>query len=82
MIANYFSDILKLMVCKMLPHELVEVVKKVLTEEPEPPDKVNFTLDQAKAEIIKKAMNKDPAKRYQSSEELLAVLKGYIVASI
>tara|TARA_B100001013_G_C24283961_1_gene314044 strand:- start:310 stop:417 length:108 start_codon:yes stop_codon:yes gene_type:complete len=34
------------------------------------------------AEIIKKAMNKYSAKRYQSSEELLAVMKGYIVVSI
>lgn len=82
MIANYSSVILKPMFCKLMPHKLVEVVKKVLTEEPEPPEKVNLTLDQAMAEFIKKAMNKYSAKRYQSSEEILASLKGYIVASI
>jgi len=44
-IANYSSVILNPMVCKLMPHKLVEVVKKVLTEEPEPPEKVSPTLD-------------------------------------
>ena len=45
MIANYSSVILKPMVCKLMPHKLVEVIKKVLTEEPESPEKINLTLD-------------------------------------
>ena len=54
----------------------LEVAKRVLTEEPEPPGKVNLTLDPGISEVIAKAMNKDPDLRYQSMEELLASVKG------
>jgi serine/threonine-protein kinase len=58
----------------------LEVAKQVLTEEPEPAEKVNLMLDPEIAQIIKKAMKKDPNMRFQSFEEILALLRGGEVA--
>jgi len=59
----------------------LEVAKQVLTEEPEPIDEVNLTVLPQMTEVIQKAMDKDPDRRYQSVEELLAIVRGLTVAS-
>jgi parallel beta-helix repeat protein len=56
---------------------IVEVGNAILREQPIPPSE--FNSDAAVVEkIILKCLEKDPAKRYQSSAELLEALHGYL----
>ena len=56
---------------------IVEVGNAILREQPIPPSE--FNSDAAVVEkIIQKCLEKDPAKRYQSSAELLDALNGYL----
>jgi parallel beta-helix repeat protein len=56
---------------------IVEVGNAILREQPIPPSE--FNSDAAVVEkIILKCLEKDPAKRYQSSAELLDALNGYL----
>ncbi len=56
---------------------IVEVGNAILREQPIPPSE--FNSDAAVVEkIIQKCLEKDPAKRYQSSAELLDALHGYL----
>ena len=56
---------------------LTAVVFKVVTEEPLPPTTVNSMLHPGLNRVVIKAMAKDPARRYQRCEELIAELKNY-----
>jgi len=56
---------------------LTAVIFKVVTEEPLPPTTVNSMLHPGLNRVVIKAMAKDPARRYQRCEELIAELKNY-----
>jgi tRNA A-37 threonylcarbamoyl transferase component Bud32 len=58
---------------------LVEVLRKVLQEEP-PEEPLNRArVPPGLRQVIKKLMEKDPKNRYQSAEEVIEALEGYLV---
>lgn len=52
----------------------IKVAQKVVCEEAEPPESLNPAMSKHLALVIKKCMEKDPAKRYQSVDEMIAAL--------
>ncbi|MBE6468856.1 MAG: Stk1 family PASTA domain-containing Ser/Thr kinase [Coriobacteriaceae bacterium] len=58
--------------------DAISVAMKQVSEAPMPPSKVNPGVDTALERIILKCMEKDPANRFQSADELREVLNAYI----
>ncbi len=54
-----------------------EVLSKILTKEPQAPNKLNPALPADLVTIVLKAMEKDPDRRYQSAAELVADLRAF-----
>jgi formylglycine-generating enzyme len=54
----------------------IKVVNKVLSEEAKEPRSINPALSKNLASFIKKCMEKNPAERYQSVDEMLVALNG------
>jgi serine/threonine-protein kinase len=60
---------------------VLEIMKSILDEEPEPPRKVNSHIPANVEEIILKMMNKDTSKRFATAEEVESVLARFIKES-
>jgi hypothetical protein len=60
--------------------EIGRVSSRIVSEEPESPSAINPEAVEVEP-IIKKCIEKDPAMRYQSAEELIAELEKYLKAS-
>ncbi|MDY4041989.1 MAG: Stk1 family PASTA domain-containing Ser/Thr kinase [Collinsella sp.] len=58
--------------------DAISVAMKQVSEIPVPPSQVNPGVDTALERIILKCMEKDPANRFQSADELREVLNAYI----
>jgi len=54
------------------------IMHKVLKEEPLPPSTLNVTLPPAWDSVVRKAMAKSPAERYQSAAEFAAAIKSAV----
>ncbi|MBI4204694.1 MAG: serine/threonine protein kinase [Betaproteobacteria bacterium] len=54
------------------------IMHKVLKEEPLPPSMLNVTLPPAWDAVVKKAMAKNPAERYQTAAEFSAAIKAVV----
>jgi serine/threonine-protein kinase len=59
---------------------MTEVMRKQLLQVPDPLSTVDYTIPESLSQVVSRALEKDPALRYQSAEEmrqaLLAALKG------
>ena len=58
--------------------DAVTVALKQVTEQPVPPSQVNPAVDPTLESIILKCMEKDPANRYQTADELYRALRDYL----
>ena len=61
--------------------DAVSVAVKQVKEEPLPPSAVNPDVDEGMEAIILRAMEKDPAKRYESAAEMRAALEAYLAGT-
>ena len=57
--------------------DAISVALKQVNELPVPPSQINPNVDSTLERIILKCMEKDPANRFQTADELRAVLNGY-----
>ncbi|QWT17782.1 Stk1 family PASTA domain-containing Ser/Thr kinase [Collinsella sp. zg1085] len=62
--------------------DAISVALKQVNELPTPPSQVNPRVDIQLERIILKCMEKDPAKRFQSADELREVLNAYIAGRV
>ncbi|MDP9858940.1 serine/threonine-protein kinase [Olsenella profusa DSM 13989] len=62
--------------------DAISVALKQVNEQPEPPSKRNPKVDAALEGIILKCMQKDPADRFQTANELARVLRDYLAGRI
>jgi len=53
------------------------ILKKIVEEKFEPPDKINPSIPKKLSKIILKAIEKDPAKRYQNTSEMLTAIEQF-----
>ena len=58
--------------------DAISVALKQVNEQPVPPSQVNPAVDAALESIILKCMQKDPADRFQTADELYHVLRDYL----
>lgn len=58
--------------------DAISVALKQVNEQPQPPSQRNPAVDPSLESIILKCMQKDPANRFQSAEELVRVLHDYL----
>ena len=58
--------------------DAITVAMKQVNEQPVPPSQINPNVDQTLESIILKCMEKDPANRYQSANELRQALNDYL----
>src|SRR5262245_44218639 len=56
------------------------IIYRVLHELPKAPEKLNTSLPLLLSQVIARAMEKEPARRFQTGEELAAALQGYLDA--
>ena len=62
--------------------DAISVALKQVNELPVPPSQINPNIDPALEAIILKCMEKDPANRFQSANELYRVLRDYLAGRI
>lgn len=62
--------------------DAISVALKQVNELPAPPSQINPNIDPALESIILKCMEKDPANRFQSANELYRVLRDYLAGRI
>ncbi|RVU96658.1 Stk1 family PASTA domain-containing Ser/Thr kinase [Coriobacteriales bacterium OH1046] len=62
--------------------DAISVALKQVNELPVPPSQINPAIDPALESIILKCMEKDPANRFQSANELYRVLRDYLAGRI
>ena len=62
--------------------DAISVALKQVNEQPVPPSQVNPAVDAALESIILKCMQKDPADRFQTADELYHVLRDYLSARL
>lgn len=58
--------------------DAISVALKQVNEMPVPPSQINSSVDPSLERIILRCMEKDPANRFQSAEELRGVLNTYL----
>jgi serine/threonine protein kinase len=58
--------------------DAITVALKQVKEQPKPPSQINPNVDAALESIILKCMQKDPADRFQTADELYHVLRDYL----
>ena len=58
--------------------DAISVALKQVNEQPKPPSQINPNVDPSLESIILKCMQKDPAARFQTAEELYHVLRDYM----
>lgn len=61
--------------------DAISVAMKQVSEQPVPPRQINPRIDAGLEAIILKCMEKDPANRFQSANELHRVLKAYLTGN-
>ena len=62
--------------------DAISVALKQVNEQPKPPSLLNPNVDPALESIILKCMQKDPAARFQTADELYHVLRSYIAGRL
>ncbi len=62
--------------------DAITVALKQVNEQPKPPSQINPNVDPSLESIILKCMQKDPAARFQSADELYHVLRDYMAGRL
>ena len=62
--------------------DAISVALKQVNEQPKPPSQINPNVDPSLESIILKCMQKDPAARFQTADELYHVLRDYMAGRI
>ena len=62
--------------------DAITVALKQVNEQPKPPSQINPNVDPSLESIILKCMQKDPAARFQTADELYHVLRDYMAGRI
>jgi serine/threonine-protein kinase len=62
--------------------DAITVALKQVNEQPQPPSQINPNVDPSLESIILKCMQKDPAARFQTADELYHVLRDYMAGRI